>query len=222
KEHHDLKQKDIPKEKRQILFGITQGGIHPDLREQSIRDLMKLDFDGYSLGGMGMGEPKEDQYKMVELQRSLIPEEKPMYLMGIGSPVEILEGVERGADIFDSKFPTQNARRGTIFTSQGKLRIIRDEYKNDPGPIDPNCDCYVCKTYTKSYIRYQLQQKEGVGYKLASYHNLYYLMRLMENIRTAIDEGRFSEFKKEIVEAYEKADFENKEKVKNKKKKSKK
>ncbi|MBW3020979.1 tRNA guanosine(34) transglycosylase Tgt [Candidatus Woesearchaeota archaeon] len=222
KKHHDLKQKNIAKEKRQLLFGITQGGIHPDLREQSIKDLLELDFDGYSLGGMGMGEPKEGQYKMVELQRSMIPEEKPMYLMGIGSPVEILEGVERGADIFDSKFPTQNARRGTIFTSNGKLRILREEFEHDQKPLDENCDCYVCEKYSRSYVRYQLQQKEGVGYRLASYHNLYYLMRLMEKIRDSIKKGKFSEFKKDVVEIYEKADLENKEKVKKKKSKTKK
>ncbi len=197
KNHHDKLKNG------QLLFGITQGGVHPYLREKSIKELLKLDFDGYSLGGLGMGEPKEDQYKMVELQRSLIPEKKPLYLMGIGSPVELLEGVERGADIFDSCFPTQNARRGTIFTSKGKLRIKRKEYETDKSPLDSECNCFVCKNYTRSYIKYQLGQKEAVGSRLASYHNLYYLMNLMKQVRKAIKNGEFQEFKNKIIEAYE-------------------
>jgi len=213
KKHHDKKQKLIRKKNRQLLFGITQGGIHPDLREKSIRALSKLNFDGYSIGGLGMGEPKEDQYKMVELQRSLIPEEKPMYLMGIGSPVELLEGVERGADIFDSRFPTQNARRGTIFTSKGKLRIMRKEFETSKRPLDSECDCFVCKNYTRGYIRYQLHHKEGVGYRLASYHNLYYLTNLMKEVRSQIKNGTFQKFKDKIVKAYHKADEKHKAKV---------
>lgn len=214
KVHHDLKQKNIPKSKRQLLFGITQGGIHKDLRKKSIEDLRKLDFDGYSVGGMGMGEPKKGQYKMVKLQRSMIPEEKPMYLMGIGSPVELLEGVERGADIFDSKFPTQNARRGTIFTSKGKLRLLKKDHEHDQKPLDENCNCFVCKNYTRSYLRHLINQKEGTGYRLVSYHNLFYLMRLMENIREAIKEGKFAKFKKKIIAIYKKTDKENSKKNK--------
>lgn len=199
--HHEKLNKN-----KQLLFGISQGGIHTDLRKKSISELLKINFDGYSIGGLGMGEPKEEQYKMVELQRKMMPEDKPLYLMGIGSPVELLEAVERGADIFDSRFPTQNARRGTIFTSKGKLRLLRKEYALDTTPIDKKCGCFVCKTYSRSYIRYQLLQEEGNGYRLASYHNLYYLTHLMEQIREAIKKGKFSELKKKIIKEYTKAE----------------
>jgi len=212
--HHDKLQKKKDPTERQLLFGITQGGIYSDLRERSIRDLLKLDFDGYSLGGMGMGEPQQDQYKMVELQRSLIPENKPLYLMGIGSPIELLEGIERGADIFDSKFPTQNARRGTIFTSKGKLRLMRCEHKDSEIPLDEECDCFVCRNYSRSFLRHLLIQKEGTGYRLVSYHNLYYLMNLMKCARESIKNSNFKEFKSKIINIYESADVLNKSKLK--------
>ncbi len=200
--HHDKLQSKLKQKNRQLLFGISQGGIHPDLRKKSIKDLIKFDFDGYSVGGLGMGEPKKDQAKMVSLQRKIIPENKPLYLMGIGSPVEIIEAVSRGADIFDSRFPTQNARRGTILTSEGRLRLKRKMHEFDTLPLDKNCDCMTCKNYTRAYLRYLLVQKEGNGYRLVTYHNLYYLMRLMERIRESIKQGTFSKLKKEILKAY--------------------
>jgi queuine tRNA-ribosyltransferase len=196
KEAHDkLKSK-------QLLFGISQGGIHADLREQSVKELLPLDFDGYACGGLGMGEPVEERYKAVELQRSLLPDNKVLYLMGIGSPVELIEAVALGADMFDSRFPTQNARRGTIFTSQGKLRIKRKEYEADESPLDENCDCFVCKTYSRAYLRHLLIQNEGSGYRLVTYHQLHYLMQLMKNIRKSISEGTFVEFRKQILAVY--------------------
>jgi len=214
KEHHDKLQKDTPKNKRQLLFGITQGGIYKDLRKRSCEEISKIDFDGYAIGGLALGEPKEAEYKMIEIHKSIMPEDKPCYLMGVGSPVEILEAISRGVDMFDSRFPTQNARRGTLFTSKGKLRILREKYKFDESPIDENCDCFVCKDYSRAYIRYQLQQEEAVGMRLATYHNLYYIMRLMEKAREAIKKGEFLEFKNGIKKAYKEAnkDVKNNEK----------
>ena len=202
KQHHDKLQSKLKPNNKQLLFGISQGGIHPDLRKKSITQLTKLDLDGYSVGGLGMGEPKKDQAKMVTLQRKVMPEDKPLYLMGIGSPVEIIEAVSRGADIFDSRFPTQNARRGTIFTSEGLLRLKRKAHELDQLPLDPNCDCLICKTYTRAYLRYLIMQKEGNGYRLVTYHNLYYLMRLMERIRQSVKDKTFSKLKKEILKTY--------------------
>ena len=202
KQHHDQLQKNIPKEKRQLLFGITQGGIYKDLRKKSIKDLLELDFDGYSVGGLGLGEKREDEMKIVELQKSILPENKPIYLMGIGDPVEILEAIERGIDIFDSRMPTQNARRGTLFTSKGKLKILNKKYEADKSPIDKKCSCFACKNYSRAYIKFLLSQDEPVGKELASYHNLYYLQNLIEQAKNAIKNNKFKEFKKKIKKIY--------------------
>jgi queuine tRNA-ribosyltransferase len=203
---HNLLQKDLPKNKRQLLWGITQGGIHPDLRKKSCQELKEIDFDGYSVGGLALGETIEEEMKMIKIHKSIIPEDKPCYLMGAGNPIEILEAISHGVDMFDSRFPTQNARRGTIFTSKGKLRITRKEHELDKRPLDENCDCFVCKHYTRSYIRYHLNQEEAVGYRLATFHNLYYLTKLMEQARKEIKKGTFLEFKKEMKKIYDEAD----------------
>jgi queuine tRNA-ribosyltransferase len=206
KKEHDRLQEKIPKNKRQLLWGITQGGIYSDLRKKSCLALKDLNFDGYSIGGLALGETIEQEMKMIEVSNSILPVNKPRYLMGAGNPVELLEAISRGCDMFDSRFPTQNARRGTLFTSKGKLRIFRKEYALDKRSIDEDCDCFVCKTYSRAYIRYQLYQEEPVGMRLASYHNLYYLTRLMEQAREAIKKGKFLEFKNKIKRIYEKAD----------------
>ena len=206
KKHHDWLQRKIPASRKQLLWGISQGGIHSDLRKKSASELKELNFDGYSIGGLALGEEHKDEYKMIEVHKSIIPENKPCYLMGAGSPIELLEAISRGVDMFDSRFPTQNARRATLFTSKGKLRIDRLEYKQDPKPIDEDCDCFVCKTYSRAYIRYQLKQEEPVGMRLASFHNLYYLMRLMDESRVWIKKGKFLEFKNKVKRIYEKAD----------------
>jgi queuine tRNA-ribosyltransferase len=135
-----------------------------------------------------------------------LPENKPRYLMGAGNPIELLEAISRGCDMFDSRFPTQNARRATLFTSKGKLRIDRQEYSLDKKPIDENCDCFVCKNYTRAYIRYQLKQEEPVGMRLASFHNLYYLQKLMQEARKAIRVGKFKEFMNKVKKEYKNAD----------------
>ncbi|MFT4303344.1 MAG: tRNA guanosine(34) transglycosylase Tgt [Candidatus Woesearchaeota archaeon] len=222
KKHHDFLNKKFSKNKRQLLFGISQGGTYPDLRKKSCTDLSKIDFDGYSAGGLALGEPKEKLIKMIKIHKSIMPEDKPCYLMGLGSPIELLDAIELGADMFDSRFPTQNARRGTIFTSKGKLRLMRKEFEHDLSPLDENCDCFVCKKYSRSFIRYQLSQSEGTGYRLATYHQLYYLTKLMEQARLAIKKKKFSKFRKEIKNIYEKADkLNNEQNKKSKRRKTK-
>jgi queuine tRNA-ribosyltransferase len=206
KVQHDKLQEKIPDNKKQLLWGIIQGGVHEDLRKKSAKELVKLNFDGYSIGGLALGETTEQEMKMVEICNKIIPENKPRYLMGAGNPIELLEAISKGVDMFDSRFPTQNARRGTLFTSKGKLRIFREKYKFDTKPIDENCNCWVCKHYTRAYIRYQLHQEEAVGMRLATFHNLYYLQNLMKESRAAIKAGKFKEFVNRVKKEYAKAD----------------
>lgn len=188
--------------KRQLLFGITQGGIHHDLREHCIKELIKCKFDGYAVGGFGLGEKRKDELKIIKLHKKLIPENNPIYLMGIGDPIEILEAMKLGCDVFDSRMPTQNARHGTLFTSQGKLRIFNKKYESDKKPIDKKCKCFVCKNYSRAYIRFLLKEEEPVGKELASYHNLYYLQSLIEKSKIAIRKNKFSEFVKSVKMNY--------------------
>jgi queuine tRNA-ribosyltransferase len=212
KEHHDKLQQKIPNNKKQLLWGITQGGIHADLRKKSCEEMKKLDFEGYSIGGLALGESIEQEMKMVDISVKILPENKPRYLMGAGNPTELLEAISRGVDMFDSRFPTQNARRGTLFTSKGKLRIFREKYKLDTKPIDENCNCWVCKHYTRAYIRYQLYQEEAVGMRLATFHNLYYLTNLMKQAQEQIKKGKFKEFMNKVKKEYERADKDIKKK----------
>ncbi|MEK6859954.1 MAG: tRNA guanosine(34) transglycosylase Tgt [Nanoarchaeota archaeon] len=202
KKHHDKLQRKIPFEKRQLLFGITQGGIYKDLRKKSALNIMRLGFDGYSIGGFGMGETFEEEMKIVKQQKQILPENKPVYLMGIGSPNEILEAISLGCDIFDSRMPTQNARHGELFTSLGKLKILNKKYTFDKTPIDKKCDCFVCKNYSKAYIRHLLKEEEAVGKELASYHNLYYLQNMIKEAKEAIKKGKFKEYKEKIKKVY--------------------
>lgn len=203
---HDRLQSKLKSTKKQLLWGIMQGGIHKDLRKKSAQEMSKINFDGYSIGGLALGETLDEEMKMIEVQKAIIPENKPCYLMGAGNPIELLEAISRGVDMFDSRFPTQNARHGTILTSKGKLRIFRKEYSKDTSSLDENCDCFVCKNYTRAYIKYQLTQEEAVGMRLATFHNLYYLMRLMEQTRAAIKAGKFLGFKNKIKKIYDKED----------------
>jgi queuine tRNA-ribosyltransferase len=200
--HHDLLQKKLSKNKKQLLFGIIQGGIYPDLREQATKALLELNFEGYSIGGFGLGETIDEEFNIVKKVKEILPENKPIYLMGIGTPVEILKGIGLGVDIFDSRMPTQNARRGTLFTSNGKLRLLKEEFKFDKSPIDKNCDCFVCKNYSRAFIRYQLINEEMTGKKLATYHNIYFLTKLIEKAKQKIKEGTFQKFMKEIETIY--------------------
>ena len=163
---------------------------------------MRLGFDGYSIGGFGMGETFEEEMKIVKQQKQILPENKPVYLMGIGSPNEILEAISLGCDIFDSRMPTQNARHGELFTSLGKLKILNKKYTFDKTPIDKKCDCFVCKNYSKAYIRHLLKEEEAVGKELASYHNLYYLQNMIKEAKEAIKKGKFKEYKEKIKKVY--------------------
>ena len=186
----------------QALFGIVQGGEFEDLRELSAKELVKMDFPGYSIGGTSVGEPKDVMNKMIDYSIKHLPEDKPRYLMGVGSVNGIFEGVERGIDMFDCVLPTRNARHGAIMTSEGRINIKTKQYEYDFGPLDPNCDCEACTNYSRAYLRHLYRTNEGLGARLLSIHNLRYLLKLMEDIREAIEEDRFLELKKEVYEAY--------------------
>ena len=205
KQYHD----EIDNNKKQLLFGIAQGGNYPDMRKKSIEFLSKLGFDGIAQGGLAIGEPVEKMYKTLSETCSIMPEKTIRYLMGVGNPVDILESVSYGVDCFDSTFPTQNARHGTLFTFDGKLRITNSEHKNDLGPIEKGCDCFTCKNYSKAFVRHLLKNKEGVGLELATIHNITFMRRLMEEIRNSIKEKRFFEFKKRMSSLYEGERFIN-------------
>ncbi|MFA6648263.1 MAG: tRNA guanosine(34) transglycosylase Tgt [Candidatus Izemoplasmatales bacterium] len=195
--------KDVHKNPdKQALFGIVQGGPFKDLREHSIKELMKIDFPGYSIGGLSVGETKEEMYDILKFLKDKMPEDKPRYLMGVGSPDDIVVGIENGIDMFDCVLPTRIARHGSAMTSLGKVVIKNKTYESDMSPLDPNCDCKVCRNYTKSYLRHLFKAKEILGLRLISYHNLYYLKNLMTDIREAIMEDRFAEFKAKILKDY--------------------
>lgn len=178
-----------------LLFGIVQGGMHPDLRKESAKQLTEIGFDGYAIGGLSVGEANEVMYKMLDETVPELPEDKPRYLMGVGKPQDILEAVERGIDMFDCVLPTRNARHGHLFTSQGIVRIKNEAFKEDFNPLDPECNCYTCKNYTKAYLRHLYIAGEPLSLRLNTLHNVAFYLNLMKNIRKAIDEDRFEEFK---------------------------
>lgn len=186
----------------QALFGIVQGGMYKDLREQSAKELVSLDFPGYAVGGLSVGEPKEIMYEILEHTTPFLPEYKPRYLMGVGDPESLFEGVIRGIDMFDCVLPTRIARNGTTMTSQGRVVVRNATYARDFGPLDPNCGCYTCRNYSKAYIRHLLKADEIFGLRLTTYHNLYFLIDLMKNIRQAIMEDRLLEYKEEFFAQY--------------------
>ena len=186
----------------QGLFGIVQGGEYEDLRRQSAKDLTSLDFPGYAIGGLSVGEPKDVMNRVLEFTTPLLPNEKPRYLMGVGSPDSLIDGAIRGVDMFDCVLPTRIARNGTLMTSQGRLVVRNAKYARDFSPIDPNCDCYTCKNYTRAYVRHLIKTDETFGLRLTSYHNLYFLVKLMEQVRQAIREDRLGDFREEFFEQY--------------------
>lgn len=186
----------------QALFGIVQGGEFLDLRKHSADELVKLDFDGYSIGGLSVGEPKEIQNNVLEFTTPLLPENKPRYLMGVGSPGMILDAVERGVDMFDCVLPTRIARHGSAMTSRGRIIIKNKQFERDFRPLDENCDCYTCKNYTRAYLRHLFKADEILGYRLLSIHNVQFLVNLTTNIRKAILEDRFLEFKEQVYKDY--------------------
>lgn len=193
--------------KDQALFGIVQGSNYEDLRKHCATELAKLDFDGFSIGGTSIGEPKEAFIEMLDYSVKYLPEDKPRYLMGVGTVGYILESIARGVDMFDCVLPTRIARHGTLMTSEGRINIRKECYKDDFSPLDPKCDCYTCKNYTKAYLRHLYLCDEGFGKTLLSIHNLRFLIKLTEDARQAIKEDRFGDFKDEILAKYQEREF---------------
>jgi queuine tRNA-ribosyltransferase len=192
--------RDSAKLEDRSLFGIVQGGMFKDLRERSARDLIGLDFDGYALGGLSVGESNGLMLSMVEHTTPLLPEEKPRYLMGVGTPENIVEAVIRGVDLFDCVLPTRNARNGMLFTSFGRIVIKNAIHRRAEIPIDPDCNCYTCTHYSRAYLHHLFAAKEILASRLNTLHNLFYYLKLMESMRTALHEGTFSDFYKNFYE----------------------
>lgn len=188
--------------KDQSLFGIIQGGMFEDLRKRSVEETCAMDFDGYSLGGLSVGEPKEEMIRLLKYTTPLLPEDKPRYNMGVGSPDYLFESFEAGIDMADCVLPTRIARNGTAITSEGRLVVRNAKYKEDFTPLDHDCDCYTCRNYSRAYLRHLVNVNEILGARLLTYHNLYFLLKLCENIRKSIMEDRFLEFKKEFYKKY--------------------
>lgn len=201
--------KEVFNNERQSLFGIVQGGEYTDLREYSAKETVKIGFDGYSIGGTSVGEGKDVMYKMIEDGVRYLPEDKPRYLMGVGEPFDILEGVERGIDMFDCVLPTRIARHGNVFTRDGKMNIKNAKYKDDFAPIESDCDCYACKNYTRAYIRHLITSNETFGARLLSIHNIRFLIKLTEEIREAIKNDNFLEYKENFKRRYESGKHKN-------------
>jgi queuine tRNA-ribosyltransferase len=188
-------------EHKQFMFGIIQGSVYKDVRKLSAKDITKLDFDGYAIGGLAVGEPVDIMYEMVDFATSLMPEEKPRYLMGVGRPENLLEAVERGVDMFDCVMPTRNGRNAYLFTSNGVLSMRNAKYKDDFSEIDKNCNCYTCRNFSKAYLRHLFIAGEILALELASIHNLNFYLNLMRTAREKILEGRFLKWKKEILKS---------------------
>lgn len=190
--------KESHNNENQALFGIIQGNVYKELREKSAKEIIDLDFPGYGIGGLSVGESAEIMYEVLDYTTPLMPKHKPRYLMGVGAPENIVEGIKRGVDMFDCVLPTRIARNGTVMTSFGKLVVKNAAYKDDFSPLDPECDCYTCKNYTRAYIRHLLKADEIFGLRLTSIHNLAYLLKLTREIRKAILEDKYPEFIEEF------------------------
>ncbi len=186
----------------QALFGIIQGGMEFDLRKLAASQLVEMDFPGYAVGGLSVGEPKPLMYDVLEFTTPLLPKHKPRYLMGVGSPDDLFEGVLRGVDMFDCVLPTRIARNGTVFTEKGKRVVRNAAFARDFAPLDESCDCYTCKNYSRAYIRHLLKADETFGIRLTSYHNVYFLVKLMERIRNAIEQGTLRAFRASFFAKY--------------------
>ncbi len=195
--------RDFHRKEDQSLFGIIQGGVFPELRRQSAQELVKIGFAGYAIGGLSVGEPKNLMYEMLDFTVPFIPEDKPRYLMGVGSPDCLLEGVIRGIDMFDCVLPTRIARNGSVLTRRGKLVVRNAEYARDFSPLDPDCECYACRNYTRSYIRHLIKAGEILGIRLTTIHNLYFVLRLLEEIREAIRNGNILQYRNDFMKAYQ-------------------
>ncbi len=190
----------------QMLFGIVQGGVFADLRRQSAAGLTSLDFPGYAIGGLSLGETKKETLAMVEETVACLPADRPRYLMGVGSPEDLVENVDRGVDLFDSALPTRTARNGALFTGAGRVNIRRAEFKSQDRAIDDECDCYTCRRFSAAYLNHLFRSRELLAYRLSTIHNLRFIMRLMGKIRTAIVEGRYGEFRSSFLGSYRTTD----------------
>jgi len=188
--------------KKQMLFGINQGSTYNDLRIEHMKAIREIDCEGFAIGGLAVGETAEEMYDVIENVAPYMPEDKPRYLMGVGTPINIVEAVARGVDFFDCVMPSRNARHSHLFTSEGIINLMNARYELDDSPIDKNCDCETCKNYSKAYLRHLFKAKEVLALKLSVQHNLRFYNKLMEDIRDAIDEGRFEEFRKHVNENY--------------------
>ncbi|RMF47238.1 MAG: tRNA guanosine(34) transglycosylase Tgt [Deltaproteobacteria bacterium] len=187
------------------LFGIVQGGMDPALRRRSAEELIEIGFDGYALGGLSVGEETERMYEVMSRSLPLLPKDRPRYVMGVGTPENLIEGIARGTDMFDCVMPTRNARNGVLFTSFGRISIKQARYRDDDSPIDPACDCYVCRHYSRAYLRHLFQANEILSSVLNTHHNLHYYLHLMAKARRAIEEGRFEAFRREFYQRREQA-----------------
>ncbi|MGM0437212.1 MAG: tRNA guanosine(34) transglycosylase Tgt [Bacillota bacterium] len=197
-------EKDKINNSDQALFGIVQGGVYKKLRKYSAQATTELNFPGYALGGLSVGEPNEEMYKILDYTTPFLPKNKPRYLMGVGTPEDLIEGVKYGIDMFDCVLPTRIARHGQVFTHEGKITIRNAQFKDDFSPIDKECDCEVCQNYSRAYIRHLMKRKEILGMRLNTYHNLYFLLNLMQELKLAIKNNRFEEYRKEFYSKYKK------------------
>ena len=201
KRMNELNSLDTTINKHQMLFGINQGAVYDDIRIENAKRISELDLPGYSIGGLAVGESHEEMYHVLDVTVPYLPMEKPTYLMGVGTPENILEAVDRGVDFFDCVYPTRNGRHGQVYTNQGKLNLKNKKYELDESPIDPTCDCPVCKRYSRSYIRHLLKRDEMLGLRLAVMHNLYFYNNMMEEIRTAIEKHEWKAYKKKKLDS---------------------
>jgi queuine tRNA-ribosyltransferase len=188
--------KDAHQDKPGALFGIVQGGMYPALRLESLQALTDIGFDGYAIGGMSVGEPKEEMWEVLDVLLPQMPADKPRYLMGVGTPADLVQAVQYGVDMFDCVMPTRNARNAYLFTSKGLLKLRNSRYRDDLNPIDENCDCYTCKTFSRSYLHHMDKCKEMLGAQLNTIHNLHYYQKLMRDLRSAIEQGTLADFAK--------------------------
>lgn len=192
--------------KNQMLFGINQGGIYDDIRVEHAKTISQMDLDGFAIGGLAVGESHDEMYRIIEAVVPHLPKDKPIYLMGVGTPTNILEAVERGVDFFDCVYPARNGRHGHVYTNKGKLNLFNAKYETDPSPIEEGCQCPACKYHSRAYIRHLLKAKEMLGMRLCVLHNLYFYNTMMEEIRDAIEAGRFDEYKTNKLEGFKEND----------------
>lgn len=187
----------------QLLFGINQGGIYEDIRIAHAERIREMDCDGYAVGGLAVGEPAETMYRILDVTVPHLPQDKPVYLMGVGTPANILEAVDRGVDFFDCVYPSRNGRHGHVYTNHGKLNLFNRQYEMDARPIEEGCGCPACRSYTRAYIRHLLKAGEMLGMRLCVLHNLWFYNTMMSEIRAAIEEGRYAEYKHQKLEGME-------------------